>query len=106
MSIPERPVKVLVIDDEEQIRRALSSILRSRHYDLEAAATGQEGLIKAIDKPPDIVILDLGLPDMSGIDVCRELRSWTSVPILILSVHAAEADKIAALDEVADDYLT
>jgi two-component system KDP operon response regulator KdpE len=106
MSIPERPVKVLVIDDEEQIRRALSSILRSRHYDMEAATTGQEGLIMAIDRPPDIVILDLGLPDMSGIEVCRELRSWTSVPILILSVHAAEADKIAALDEGADDYLT
>jgi two-component system KDP operon response regulator KdpE len=106
MSIPERPVKVLVIDDEEQIRRALSSILRSRHYELEAAATGQEGLIKAIDRPPDIVILDLGLPDMSGIEVCRELRSWTSVPILILSVRSGEADKIAALDEGADDYLT
>lgn len=106
MSIPERPVRVLVVDDEEQIRRALSSILRSRHYDLETATTGQEGLIKAIDKPPDIVILDLGLPDMNGIEVCRELRSWTSVPILILSVHSAEADKIAALDEGADDYLT
>jgi two-component system KDP operon response regulator KdpE len=106
MSIPERPVRVLVIDDEEQIRRALSSILRSRHYDLETAANGEEGLIKAIDKPPDIVILDLSLPDMHGIEVCRELRSWTSVPILILSVHAAEADKIAALDEGADDYLT
>jgi two-component system KDP operon response regulator KdpE len=106
MSIPERPVRVLVVDDEEQIRRALGSILRSRHYDLEMAATGQEGLIKAIDKPPDIVILDLGLPDMNGIEVCRELRSWTGVPILILSVHAAEADKIAALDEGADDYLT
>jgi len=106
MSIPERPVRVLVVDDEEQIRRALSSILRSRHYELETAATGQEGLIKAIDRPPDIVILDLGLPDMSGIEVCRELRSWTGVPILILSVHSAEADKIAALDEGADDYLT
>jgi two-component system KDP operon response regulator KdpE len=106
MSIPERPVRVLVIDDEEQIRRALSSILRSRHYDMQATATGQEGLISAIDRPPDIVILDLGLPDMSGIEVCRELRSWTSVPILILSVHSAEAEKIAALDEGADDYLT
>jgi two-component system KDP operon response regulator KdpE len=106
MSIPERPVRVLVIDDEEQIRRALSSILRSRHYDMQATATGQEGLISAIDRPPDIVILDLGLPDMSGIEVCRELRSWTSVPILILSVRSAESDKIAALDEGADDYLT
>jgi two-component system KDP operon response regulator KdpE len=106
MNIPERPVRVLAIDDEEQIRRALSSILRSRHYDMDTAATGQEGLIKAIDKPPDIIILDLGLPDMTGIEVCRELRSWTSVPILILSVRSGEADKIAALDEGADDYLT
>jgi two-component system KDP operon response regulator KdpE len=106
MTIPERPVHVLVIDDEEQIRRALRSILGTRGYVLDLAATAHEGLVKAIDNPPDLVVLDLSLPDGSGIDVCRELRSWMTAPILILSVHSAEADKIRALDEGADDYLT
>jgi len=105
-SIPERQMRLLVVDDEEQIRRALSSILRTRHYALTLAATGQEALIKAIDEPPDLVILDLMLPDISGIEVCRELRSWTNVPILVLSVRSSETDKIAALDQGADDYLT
>ena len=106
MTVPERPVHVLVVDDEEQIRRALRSILRTRNYLVNLAETGHEALIKAIDEPPDLVILDLALPDMSGIEVCRELRSWTSVPILVLSVRSADTDKIAALDEGADDYLT
>ena len=70
------------------------------------AATGEEALLKAIDTPPDLVVLDLALPDRSGIEVCRELRTWMSAPILILSVRANEADKIEALDEGADDYLT
>lgn len=106
MTIPNRPTRVLVIDDEEQIRRALTSILRSRGYTLELAATAEEALISAIDRPPDLVILDLALPDRSGIEVCRDLRTWMAAPILILSVHSAEADKIRALDEGADDYLT
>ena len=106
MTIPERPVHVLVVDDEEQIRRALRSILRTRNYIVNLAETGHEALIKAIDEPPDLVILDLALPDINGIEVCRELRSWTSVPILVLSVRSADTDKIAALDEGADDYLT
>jgi two-component system, OmpR family, KDP operon response regulator KdpE len=106
VSIPERPTHILVVDDEEQIRRALTSILRTRGYILDLAATGQEALLKAIDAPPDLVVLDLALPDMSGIEVCRELRTWFSAPILILSVRSNEADKIQALDEGADDYLT
>jgi two-component system KDP operon response regulator KdpE len=106
MSVPERPVRILAIDDEEQIRRAVRSILRTRNYVVTLAEGGREALLKAIDEPPDLVILDLGLPDMSGIEVCRELRSWTSVPILVLSVRSTEADKIEALDEGADDYLT
>jgi two-component system KDP operon response regulator KdpE len=106
MSVPERPTRILVVDDEEQIRRALRSILSSRGYVLEMAATGEEALLKAIDAPPDLVVLDLMLPDRSGIDVCRELRTWMTAPILILSVKANEADKILALDEGADDYLT
>ncbi len=106
MSIPERPTHILVVDDEEQIRRALRSILGTRGYVLDFAETGQEGLIKAIDDPPDLVVLDLALPDRSGIEVCRELRTWMAAPILVLSVRAADADKIEALDEGADDYLT
>jgi two-component system, OmpR family, KDP operon response regulator KdpE len=106
MTIPERPTHILVVDDEEQIRRALKSILSTRGYTLEMAATAAEALLKAIDAPPDLVILDLTLPDRSGIEVCRELRHWMSAPILILSVRANEADKIEALDEGADDYLT
>jgi two-component system, OmpR family, KDP operon response regulator KdpE len=106
MSVPPRPTRILVVDDEEQIRRALRSILSSRGYSLEMAATGEEALLKAIDAPPDLVVLDLMLPDRSGIEVCRELRSWMTTPILILSVKANEADKILALDEGADDYLT
>jgi two-component system KDP operon response regulator KdpE len=106
MSVPQRPTRILVVDDEEQIRRALRSILSSRGYVLEMAATGEDALLKAIDTPPDLVVLDLMLPDRSGIDVCRELRTWMTAPILIRSVKANEADKILALDEGADDYLT
>ena len=106
MTVPERPTRVLVVDDEEQIRRALKSILSTRGYALEMAATAEEALLKAIDRPPDLVVLDLALPDRSGIEVCRELRTWMTAPILILSVRANEADKIQALDEGADDYLT
>ena len=106
MTVPERPTRVLVVDDEEQIRRALRSILSTRGYTLDMASTGSEALIKAIDSPPDLVVLDLMLPDRSGIEVCRELRAWMTAPILILSVRSNEADKITALDEGADDYLT
>ena len=106
MTIAERPTHILVVDDEDQIRRALRSILSTRGYTLDMAATGQEALIKAIDSPPDLVVLDLMLPDRSGIEVCRELRTWMTAPILILSVRSNEADKITALDEGADDYLT
>ena len=106
MTIPERPTRILVVDDEDQIRRALKSILSTRGYNLEMAATAEEALLKAIDAPPDLVILDLALPDRSGIEVCRELRTWMTAPILVLSVRANEADKIEALDEGADDYLT
>jgi two-component system KDP operon response regulator KdpE len=106
MTIPERPTHILVVDDEEQIRRALTSILRSRGYALELASTAEDALLKAIDDPPDLVVLDLMLPDRSGIEVCRELRTWMTAPILILSVRSNEADKIQALDEGADDYLT
>ncbi|MBM3147559.1 MAG: response regulator transcription factor [Actinobacteria bacterium] len=106
MSAPESIVRILIVDDEEQIRRALRAILHPRGYELVFAENGQEALVRAVDQPPDLVILDLTLPDLDGIDVCRELRSWMTAPILVLSVRSSEQDKIAALDEGADDYLT
>ncbi len=103
---PGRSTRVLVIDDEEQIRRALKSVLEARHYDVELAATAEEGIELTAEHTPDIVVLDLTLPGMSGLDACRSLREWYRGPILILSVRNADADKIAALDLGADDYLT
>ncbi len=106
MGIPEKRLKILVIDDEEQIRRALKSILSVRHYDVILATNGDEGLDLAIDHTPDLVILDISMPGMSGLEVCRELRAWYNGPILVLSVRSDDADKISALDLGADDYLT
>jgi len=103
---PERSPRILVIDDEEQIRRALRSILQARHYTVDLAATGAAALEAAVDRTPDLIVLDLSLPDMSGLVVCEELRAWYEGPIVVLSVRDADADKIAALDLGADDYLT
>jgi two-component system, OmpR family, KDP operon response regulator KdpE len=97
---------ILVIDDEPQIVRALRTILTEKGYKVSGASTGQEGLMLAAAALPDIVILDLGLPDMDGADVCARLREWTQVPILVLSVRDSEHEKVAALDRGADDYLT
>jgi two-component system KDP operon response regulator KdpE len=105
-SPPERSPRILVIDDEEQIRRALRSILQARHYTVDLAATGAAGLEAAVDTTPDLIVLDLSLPDMSGLVVCEQLRAWYEGPIVVLSVRDADADKIAALDLGADDYLT
>jgi two-component system KDP operon response regulator KdpE len=101
----EKLGRVLVVDPEEQIRRALRAILHPRGYEVVFAESGQEALVRAVDLPPDVVILELDLPDLEGLDVCRELRSWLSAPIMVLSSRTAEADKIAALDEGADDYV-
>jgi len=103
---PERAPRILVIDDEEQIRRALRSILRARHYDVDLAANGRDGLSAAVTHTPDLIVLDLTLPDMSGLEVAKELREWYEGPIVVLSVRDADEDKIAALDLGADDYLT
>ncbi len=106
MASPERNIRVLVIDDEESIRRALKSILSLRNYDVSLSSSGEDGINAAIETNPEIVILDLSLPDMDGLDVCRELRTWMTSPILILSVRGNEGDKVTALDLGADDYLT
>jgi two-component system KDP operon response regulator KdpE len=96
---------VLVIDDEPQILRALRTILSAHHYRVTVARDGEEGLALAAAEHPDIIILDLGLPDMDGVQVCEQLRQWTQSPIIILSVRNEEEDKVRALDKGADDYL-
>ena len=98
--------RVLVVDDEPQILRALRINLRARHYEVATAATGAQALEYAGAHSPDLVVLDLGLPDMDGVDVIGGLRGWTSVPIIVLSGRADSADKVEALDAGADDYVT
>ena len=97
---------VLVIDDEPQILRALRINLRVRHYDVHTAGTGSQALELAAKYPPDLVILDLGLPDLDGVEVIHGLRGWTEAPIIVLSGRADSTDKVEALDAGADDYLT
>ncbi|MES2870436.1 MAG: response regulator [Pseudomonadota bacterium] len=97
---------ILVIDDEPQIRKFLRISLVSQGYTVLEAATGAEGLSQAALKQPDVLVLDLGLPDMDGQQVLREFREWSSVPVLVLSVRASEAQKVEALDNGANDYVT
>ncbi|MFL6118625.1 response regulator [Actinophytocola sp.] len=98
--------KVLVVDDEPQIVRALRINLTARGYDVSTAASGQEALRVAAAAKPDVVVLDLGLPDIDGTTVIEGLRGWTSVPIIVLSARADSGDKVSALDAGADDYVT
>jgi two-component system, OmpR family, KDP operon response regulator KdpE len=98
--------RVLVVDDEPQILRALRINLRVRHYEVHTAASGAQALQEAGRFPPDLVVLDLGLPDMDGVEVIAGLRGWTSAPIIVLSGRADSADKVEALDAGADDYVT
>ncbi len=97
---------VVVIEDEPQIRRFLRTALEAEGCHVAEAGTGERGLVEAGTRKPDLIILDLGLPDRDGVDVVRDLRAWSSVPILILSARVDETDKVAALDAGADDYLT
>jgi two-component system, OmpR family, KDP operon response regulator KdpE len=99
-------VRVLVVDDEPQILRALRASLKGAGYDVETAETADGALTAAALSPPDAVILDLVLPDGRGTDVCRELRTWSNVPVIVLSVVGDESEKVAALDAGADDYVT
>ena len=110
-SPPARPAvpkgqRVLVVDDEPAMLRALRINLRVRKYDVTTASTGREALAEARRRPPDAVILDLGLPDVDGIEVIRELRGWSRAPVIVLSGRTGPGDKIAALDAGADDYVT
>jgi two-component system KDP operon response regulator KdpE len=97
---------ILVIDDEPQILRALRTILTEKEFKVSIANRGEEGLNIAATQTPDVIILDLGLPDMDGVEVCKRLREWTQVPIIVLSARDNEKDKVNALDNGADDYLT
>ncbi|TLN07554.1 response regulator transcription factor, partial [bacterium] len=97
---------ILLIDDEPQILRALKTILSANHFQVTVATTGEQGMALAVAQPPDMIILDLTLPDMDGIQVCEQIREWSRVPIIVLSVRDNEKDKVAALDKGADDYLT
>jgi two-component system KDP operon response regulator KdpE len=97
---------ILIIDDEAQIQRALRTILTENQFQVSTASRGEEGLAFAAANEPDLIILDLGLPDMDGVEVCRRLREWTQTPVIILSVRDSERQKVAALDHGADDYLT
>jgi two-component system KDP operon response regulator KdpE len=99
-------VKVLVVDDEPQIRRALRTSLEAHGYDVATVGTGDEGVVGAAGGSPDLVLLDLGLPDMDGTEVIRRVRAFSEVPIIVLSVRESQDDKVAALDAGADDYVT
>ncbi len=97
---------VLVVDDEPAIRRTVSAGLRARDYEVREAENGERAVAAVAEDPPDLVILDLGLPDIDGVDVCRRIRAWSQVPIVVLSAEASDYRKVLALDEGADDYVT
>src|SRR5207253_1592038 len=98
--------RVLVVDDEPALLRAVGAALRARSYDVATAGTGQAAIDAIALAPPDVVVLDLGLPDLDGIDVCRRVREWSDVPIVVLSAEGSEERKVLALDQGADDYVT
>jgi two-component system KDP operon response regulator KdpE len=98
--------RVLVVDDEPQIRRALAITLRARGYDVDLASGGREALAMAADTHPDVVLLDLGLPDLDGVAVIEGLRGWSQIPVIVLSARHDSDDKVLALDAGADDYVT
>jgi two-component system KDP operon response regulator KdpE len=101
-----KPVRVLLVDDEVPIQRALTPLLRSRGYEIDVAGTGEDALEMLRTRPPDVIVLDLGLPDIDGVELCRRIRLESKVPIIVLSARGGEPDKVAALDLGADDYVT
>lgn len=100
------PTRILVIDDEPQILRALKAILSSRGFQVDEAESGAAAMDVLLEHTPDLIVLDLSLPDVDGIELCARFRSWLSIPIIVLSVRSDESDKIAALETGADDYVT
>jgi len=102
----ENGPRVLIVDDERAIRRFLRASLNAQGYNLEEASNGREALSLVVSFRPEVIVLDLGLPDMDGVEVIRQLREWSQIPVIVLSVREGEKDKVAALDAGADDYLT
>jgi two-component system KDP operon response regulator KdpE len=101
-----KSTRILLVDDELPIQRAVGPLLRSKGYDVDMAGTGEEALRVAGARPPDLIVLDLGLPDIDGTEICRRLRARSAVPIIVLSARGAERDKVDALEIGADDYVT
>jgi len=101
-----QPPRILLVDDEVVIQRAVAPLLRSHGYDVEVVATGRDAIAAVVDRRPDLVVLDLGLPDIEGTEVCRRIRRESKAPIVVLSARSGESDKVAALDIGADDYVT
>lgn len=99
-------IKILVIEDEKNILNFITSVLTAQQYHVISAATGRDGLSHATSQCPDLILLDLGLPDMDGMDIIKKVRSWTSIPIIVISARTQEDDKVLALDQGADDYIT
>ncbi|MBC8076155.1 MAG: response regulator, partial [Chloroflexales bacterium] len=102
----DKPPRILLIEDELPIRRFVRATLTSNGYEAIEATNGHDGLLQTAAQRPDVLLLDLGLPDMDGLEVTRQVRAWSQVPIVVLSARGQESDKIAALDAGADDYLT
>jgi two-component system KDP operon response regulator KdpE len=101
-----KAARILLVDDEMSIQRAVAPLLRSRGYEVETVATGEDALRSVASQPPDLIVLDLGLPDIEGTEVCRRVRMHSAVPIIVLSARGAETDKVVALELGADDYVT
>lgn len=101
-----RSARILLVDDDVPIQKAVAPLLRSRGYEVEVASTGADALKMTATHPPDLIVLDLGLPDLEGTEVCRRIRADASMPIIVLSARGSEGDKVAALDLGADDYVT
>ena len=101
-----QPIRILLVDDEVVIQRAVAPLLRAQGYEVEVVATGRDAIDAVVDRAPDLVVLDLGLPDLEGLEVCRRIRKTSKTPIIVLSARSGEAEKVAALDLGADDYVT
>ncbi len=101
-----RAARILLVDDEPSIQRAVAPLLRSRGYEVEVVGTGLEAVSAVVERAPDLIVLDLGLPDLEGTEVCRRIRQHSKAPVVVLSARGGEADKVAALDLGADDYVT
>lgn len=98
--------KILVVEDDRAVRNLITTTLETQNYQFHTAATGSESLLEAVSSRPDVILLDLGLPDMDGVEIIKKIRTWSNMPIIVVSARSEDKDKIDALDAGADDYLT